>query len=153
MTSTVGKQTTDTPVFEYITSDNEQVNFWLTEYTTPIHGVALFIKKFYHTIFRTIIDPKSTSRLILQERVRGDDLWKNTNMRYPIRLNQFLSSIVASSIQLAKDELTKNELMKQVIPDYYRALLKELHHLQGNLYNTSYKRRVIKECMEVLYVS
>jgi hypothetical protein len=118
------------------------VEYILSYVSNTDYHVASLIKTIYGDKFRTIVDPKS-GKLVWEEYI--DDSWQPTNIK--ITLRNKLSTEVTTYVMKANSILRKRliEVKDEYECNYIRLKYKELHTLEGNLYNSGYRDKIIKE--------
>jgi len=117
--------------------------------STDYH-VASLIKTIYRDIYRTVLHPK-TGKLVWEE--YSNDSWQPTDVK--ITLRNKLSTEVAKYVIEARDTLRvqMQDMRYESKHDYIRLNIKALLTLEGNLYKSGYKDRIIREVAEQLMVA
>jgi hypothetical protein len=117
--------------------------------STDYH-VASLIKTIYRDIYRTVPHPK-TGKLVWEEYI--NDSWQPTDVK--ITLRNKLSTEVAKYVIQAMDTIQVQmlDIRFESEYDYNRLKYKALFTLEGNLYRSGYKDRIIREVAEHLMVA
>ena len=114
-------------------------------------SIAILLKKLYGKEFRLVSDNKKNPKLIWQEFVEGS--WKP--MIRTFELHKRLIGPIARCIEVARADIRSQLLKSQDIDsnkhEFLISYMRELIHIEHNLYKITFRNKVIRECELLFY--